>query len=93
MANYDHNHRFLTVFIELMINEELHAMNMLELKFLAYLSSEFSEFFNNIPDRILLDVLFCVFRFSKASFKAISCLHFAAILALIRTRKVAMAIL
>ena len=92
MANYDHNHRFLTVFIELMINEELHAMNMLELKFFG-LNSEFSEFFNNIPDRILLDVLFCVFRFSKASFNAMPYLHFAAILALIRTRKVAMAIL
>ena len=36
VANYDHNHSFLTVFIELIINEELHAMNMLELKFLAY---------------------------------------------------------
>ena len=32
VANYDHNHRFLTVFIELIINKELHAMNMLELK-------------------------------------------------------------
>ena len=35
VANYDHNHRFLTVFIELIIIEELHAMNMLEVKFLA----------------------------------------------------------
>ena len=33
VAHYDHNHRFLTVFIELIINEKLHAMNMLELKF------------------------------------------------------------
>ena len=80
------------MFIELTINVQLHAMNMLELKFFV-LSSEFSEFFNNIPDRILLDVLFCVFRFSKAAFNAMSYIHFAAILALIRTRKVAMAIL
>ena len=92
MANYDHNHRFLTVFMELIIIEELHAMNMLEVKFWL-ISSEFSEFFNNIPYRILLDVLFCVFRFSKASFNAMSYLHFAAILALISRRKVAMAIL
>ena len=58
------------MFIELTINVELHAMNLLELKFFV-LSSEFSEFFNNIPDRILLDVLFCVFRFSKASSNAL----------------------
>ena len=30
-----------------------------------------SEFFNKIPARILLDVLFCVFSFSKASFCAL----------------------
>ena len=35
-------------------------------------SSEFSEFFNKIPVRILLDVIFCVFRFSKASLNALT---------------------
>ena len=31
MANYVHNHRFLTVIIELIIDLELRALNMLEL--------------------------------------------------------------
>ena len=42
----------------------------LELKFT--LGSEFSEFFDKIPVRILFDVLFCVFRFSKASSNALT---------------------
>ena len=50
------------------IDRELHALKRLELKF--GLSSEFSEFFDKIPVRILFDVLFRVFRFSKASFNA-----------------------
>ena len=33
---------------------------------------KFSEFFDNIPLRILLDVLFRVFRFSKTSFYALA---------------------
>ena len=43
--------------------ELLHSLERLELKF--GLSSEFVD---KIPVRILLDVLFHVFRFSKASF-------------------------
>ena len=35
-------------------------------------SSEFSKFFNKIPVRILLNVLFRVFRFSKTSFNALT---------------------
>ena len=35
-------------------------------------SFEFSEFFYKIPVRILLDVIFCVFRFSKASLNALT---------------------
>ena len=45
---------------------ELHSLERLELKF-----GLSSEFFNKIPVRILLDVLFRVFRFSKASFYAL----------------------
>ena len=43
--------------------ELLHSLERLELEF-----GLGSEFFDKIPVRILLDVLFCVFRFSKASF-------------------------
>ena len=43
--------------------ELLHSLERLELKF-----GLSSEFFYKIPVRILLDVLFRVFRFSKASF-------------------------
>ena len=49
------------------IVRELHSLERLELK--CGLSSEF---FNRIPVRILLDVLFCVFRVSKASFYALA---------------------
>ena len=45
----------------------LHSHERLELKF-----GLGSEFFDKIPVRILLDVLFCVFRFSKASFCALT---------------------
>ena len=45
------------------IYRELHSLERLELKF-----GLFSEFFDKILVRILLDVLFRVFRFSKASF-------------------------
>ena len=41
----------------------LHSLERLALKF-----GLSSEFFDKIPVRILLDVLFRVFRFSKASF-------------------------
>ena len=43
--------------------ELLHSLERLELKFRLS-----SEFFDKIPVRILLDVLFRVFRFSKAYF-------------------------
>ena len=47
--------------------ELLHSLERLELKF-----GLSSEFFDKIPVRILLDVLFRVFRFSKASFSALT---------------------
>ena len=47
--------------------ELLHSLEGLELKF-----GLSSEFFDKIPVRILLDVLFRVFRFSKASFSALT---------------------
>ena len=47
--------------------ELLHSSERLELKF-----GLSSEFFDKIPVRILLDVLFCVFRFSKPSFYALA---------------------
>ena len=49
------------------IDREFHSLERLELKFALS-----SEFFNKIPVRILLDVLFQVFRFSKASFYALA---------------------
>ena len=52
------------------IDRELHSLKRLELKF--GLSSDFSEFFDKIPVKILLDVLFRVFRFSRASFNALT---------------------
>ena len=45
------------------IDRELPSLECLELKF-----GLSSEYFDKIPVRILLDVLFRVFRFSKASF-------------------------
>ena len=47
--------------------ELLHSLERLELKF-----GLSSEFFNKVPIRILLEVLFRVFRFSKASFYALA---------------------
>ena len=52
------------------IDREIHSLKHLQLKF--GLSSEYLEFFNKISVRILLDVLFRVFRFSKASFYALT---------------------
>ena len=49
------------------IDRELHSLEGLELKF-----GISSEFFDKIPVRILLDELFHVFRFSKASFYALA---------------------
>ena len=45
------------------IDQELPSLERLELKF-----GLSSEFFNKIPVRILLDVLFCVFRFLRRLF-------------------------
>ena len=47
--------------------ELLHSLERLGLKF-----GSSSEFFDKIPVRIVLDVLFRVFRFSKASFCALT---------------------
>ena len=52
------------------IDRKLHSLKCLDLKF--GLGSEFSNFFDKIPVRILLDVVFRVFRFSKASFCALT---------------------
>ena len=49
------------------IDRELPSLERLELKFGLR-----SEFFDKIPVRILVDVLFLVFRFSKASFNALA---------------------
>ena len=49
------------------IDRELHSLGPLELKFDLNL-----ELFDKIRDRILLDVLFGVFRFSKASLYALA---------------------
>ena len=49
------------------IDRELPSLERLGLKFGLTL-----EFFDKIPVRILLDVLFRVFRFSKASFYALA---------------------
>ena len=58
------------IFILHRIDRQLHSLKRLELKF--GLSSDFSEFFDKIPVKILLDVLFRVFRFSRASFNALT---------------------
>ena len=65
--------------------ELLHSLERLELKF-----GLSSEFFDKIPVRNLLDVLFPVFRFSKASFCTLTSSftafkNFVAILTLTRT--------
>ena len=49
------------------IDQELYSLERLELKF-----GISSEFFDKMPVRILLDVLFRVVRFSKASFCALT---------------------
>ena len=49
------------------IDRELQSLERLKLKF-----GLSSEFFDKIPVRILLDVLLCVFRFSKASLYALA---------------------
>ena len=55
------------MFILDLIDRELHSLKRLELKF-----GLSSEIFDKIPVRILLEVLFRVLRFSKASFYALA---------------------
>ena len=55
------------MFIRDRIDRDLHTLERLKLKF-----GLSSEFFDKIPVRILLDVLFREFRFSKASFYALA---------------------
>ena len=55
------------MFIPDHINRKLHSFKRLELKF-----GLSSEFFDKIPVRILSDMLFRVFRFSKAPFYALA---------------------
>ena len=57
------------MFILDLIDRELPSLERLELKFGLRL-----EFFDKITVRILVDVLFLVFRFSKASFNALATL-------------------
>ena len=67
---HSHSWIFWHVYPGFIVSCELHALKSLELKF--DLSSEFSDFFDKIPVRILLDLLFHVFRFSKASLDALT---------------------
>ena len=68
VTNYVSNRGFLTCLSWIVsIDRELHSQT-----FRAKIWLKFSEFFDNIPLRILLDVLFRVFRFSKASFYALT---------------------
>ena len=68
VTNYVSNRGFLTCLSWIVsINRELHSQT-----FRAKIWLTFSEFFDNIPLRIFLDVLFRVFRFSKASFYALT---------------------
>ena len=64
VTNYVSNRGFLTCLSWIVsIDRELHSQTF---------RAKFSEFFDNIPLRILLDVLFRVFRFSKESFCALT---------------------
>ena len=67
---HSHSWIFRHVYPGFISSWELHVLKSLELKF--GLSSEFSDFFAKIPVRILLDLLFHVFRFSKASLDALT---------------------
>ena len=65
VTNCVSNCEFLTLFLY-HIDRELHSLKCLDLKF--GLGSEFSNFFDKIPVRILLDVLFCVLGSLKCLF-------------------------
>ena len=49
LITYAHNCRFLTLFIELIIDRELHAMSTLELKFGLSKASAGIVYFWNVP--------------------------------------------
>ena len=63
VTNCVSNLGFFTCLSWIVIDRELHSLEGLELKF-----GLSSEFFDKIPVRILLDLLFHVFRFCKVSF-------------------------
>ena len=68
VTSYVSNLGFLVdIFILDSIDRELHFLERLELKF-----GLSSQFFDKIPIRILLDVLFHLFRFSKVSFYSLA---------------------
>ena len=71
MCNHSYNFPSLWIFdifiLDRLDRELLHSLERLELKFGLR-----SEFFDKIPVRILFDVLFRVFRFSKPSFCALA---------------------
>ena len=67
VTNYVSNLGFLTCSVLDRIDREVYSLERLELEFDSSL-----EFFDKIPIRILLDVLFGVFRFSKASLNALA---------------------
>ena len=68
VTNYVSNRGFLTCLSWIVsIDRELHSQT-----FKAEIWLKFSEFFDNIPLRIFPDVLFRVFRFSIASFYALT---------------------
>ena len=58
---------FVDMFIQDGIDRELHSLERLELKF-----GLSSQFFDKIPVRILLDVLFHLSRFSKVLFYSLA---------------------
>ena len=87
VTNYLSNRGFLTCLSWIVsIDRELHSQT-----FRAKIWLKFSEFFYNIPLRILLDVLFRVFRFSKASFYALtsSFMTFQNFVAILKRRRTA----
>ena len=72
VTNYLSNRGFLTCLSSVILDRIDRSWTPLSQTFRAEIWLKFSEFFDNIPLRILLDVLFRVFRFSKASFCALT---------------------
>ena len=71
VTNYVSNRGFLTSLFSY-AGSYRSIVTPLSQTFRAEIWLKFSEFFDNIPLRILLDVLSRVFRFSKASFYALT---------------------